>query len=361
MDTIIRAETFPAGELLAEELEARGWTQTDFAEILGRPVQFVSEVIAGKKEITRESAMQIGAALGTSAQMWLNLQDAFHLWEQSRDEVAVTKLDEVRTRALMRDLAPVPTLKKRGFITSETIQGQAEQLCHLLQITSLDEKPSFGLAARRANVEERLTSVQIAWASCARSLATQRPVVPYSQDRFEELAKRLAREVRSPDGFARIPEFFEACGVAVVYVEAFPSSKIDGCSFLLDGRPVIALSGRGKRLDKVLFTLLHEVAHVLLGHLTGERVLIVDDPDTASAENSDEAAADDLAGKLALPTPLPPAPARIRAEWIRNLADEYEVNPIVIIGRLQKAGDLDWRSALVKGAPNVDGILKDWK
>ena len=44
-----------------------------------------------------------------------------------------------------------------------------------------------------------------------------------------------------------------------------------------------------------------------------------------------------------------------------KIPDEYGVNPIVIIGRLQKAGDLDWRSALVKGAPNVDGILREWK
>lgn len=50
----VRAEVFPAGEFLADELVARGWTQADFADILGRPPQFVSEIITGKKEITRE-------------------------------------------------------------------------------------------------------------------------------------------------------------------------------------------------------------------------------------------------------------------------------------------------------------------
>ncbi|PJI55352.1 hypothetical protein CTI14_05635 [Methylobacterium radiotolerans] len=56
----------PAGDHLLEELTARGWTQAEFAGILGRPVQFLSEIINGKKEITRESAAQIGAALGMS-------------------------------------------------------------------------------------------------------------------------------------------------------------------------------------------------------------------------------------------------------------------------------------------------------
>lgn len=70
----VPAEVFPAGEFLADELEARGWTQAEFAAILDRPAQFVSEIISGKKEITRESATQIGAALGTSAEMWLSLE-----------------------------------------------------------------------------------------------------------------------------------------------------------------------------------------------------------------------------------------------------------------------------------------------
>lgn len=77
MNTPIAAELFPAGEILADELDARGWTQADFAEVLGRPAQFVSEIISGKKEITRESAAQIGAALGTSAEFWINLQDSY--------------------------------------------------------------------------------------------------------------------------------------------------------------------------------------------------------------------------------------------------------------------------------------------
>lgn len=67
------AEVFPAGEHLADEFEARGWTRMEFAEILGRPTRFVFEIIQGKKKLTREFAGQIGAALGTTAEFWLNL------------------------------------------------------------------------------------------------------------------------------------------------------------------------------------------------------------------------------------------------------------------------------------------------
>ena len=58
------ATPLPVGQILGKELDERHWTQGDFAEVLRRPVQFVSEIVNGRKEITRESAAQIAAALG---------------------------------------------------------------------------------------------------------------------------------------------------------------------------------------------------------------------------------------------------------------------------------------------------------
>ncbi len=70
---------FPPGDFIREELEARGWTQRDLAEIIGRPVQTVSAIVNAKKEITPQTAVALGAALGTSAAFWLNLQTAYQL------------------------------------------------------------------------------------------------------------------------------------------------------------------------------------------------------------------------------------------------------------------------------------------
>ena len=53
------AEIFPPGEMLKDELEARNWSQTEFAEIIGRPVRLINEIIAGKKAITPETAVQL--------------------------------------------------------------------------------------------------------------------------------------------------------------------------------------------------------------------------------------------------------------------------------------------------------------
>src|SRR5690348_6332563 len=178
--TVEPVEAFPVGDLLQEELESRGWTQADFAEILGRPAQFVSEIISGKKEITRESATQISAALGPSPEFWLRYQDAYYLWKQTQDAEGRQQLEDVRLRVQLNKLASLGILRRRGVITAENVQGQARQLCQLLEIDNLDERPHFAVASRRSNVDEELSSLQVAWLACVRRSARSRRVAAYS-------------------------------------------------------------------------------------------------------------------------------------------------------------------------------------
>lgn len=64
----------PPGEVLAEELAARGLTQSQLARQMGRPLQAVNEIVRGKKRITGETALQLADALGTSAELWMRLE-----------------------------------------------------------------------------------------------------------------------------------------------------------------------------------------------------------------------------------------------------------------------------------------------
>ncbi|RJQ87447.1 HigA family addiction module antitoxin [Amycolatopsis panacis] len=356
MDTTL-AEAFPAGEHLADELEARGWTQAEFAEILGRPTQFVSEIIQGKKEITRESAAQIGAAFGTSAEFWLNVQNSYFLWKQRLDPDIQEDLDDVKTRAKINALAPMAVLRKRGIITATSTAGQAQQLMQLMGIETLDEQPPWHMAARRANNDEPLTPTQNGWFACVRRAAATMSSHTFSHHMLEELAKQVSRLVRDPGDFKRLPEKFGAAGVRLVFVEAFPSSKISGASYADEAGPVIALSGRGHRLDKVLFTLLHEIAHVVRGDVSKNGKPLIDEDDHTLG---DEDQADELASGWVFDQPLPRPPSRIGAQWINAVANDRGVHPIVVIGRLQREGVLPWRTALVKNAPSATPYLKAW-
>src|SRR4030066_1482101 len=88
----IPAEGFLPGDLIKEELEMRGWTQDDLAEILGRTTSAVNEVITGKRGITVDTAKALGEAFGTGAEFWLNMESSYRLsLEKARPETVSRK------------------------------------------------------------------------------------------------------------------------------------------------------------------------------------------------------------------------------------------------------------------------------
>ena len=181
----------------------------------------------------------------------------------------------------------------------------------------------------------------------------------YDPKGLAAVAAQVTTMARSPEGIRDLPSAFADVGVRLVYLEAFPASKIDGCSLShADGGPVICISGRGKRLDKVLYTILHEAAHIHRGHLKKESY-IVDDQERRPTLGLEEEA-DREASAWVLPSPLPRVPDRVTAQWIESEADDMGVHPIVLIGRLQNAERLPWRTTLVKGAPSVTEHLAAW-
>lgn len=352
----------PVGELLGREIEARGWSQGDFAAVLDRPTQFVSEIVNGKKEITRESAAQIGAALGVSAEIWLNLQDQYLLAEQAKNQNTRTRLDEVRRRARLNDKGPIQLLKKRGYLNGATVDELEAEVKELFELKSLDHEPAFAAAAKRANRNEDISLLQRAWVACVRKEARQLPPEePYSRKKLKRLAATLSRTLKTAADFDELPILMSEVGVRVVYVEALPGAKIDGCAMVIDGYPVIGLSGRGKRLDKILFTLLHEIAHILLGHVDAKHLIVEDLDDKRESETERERQANDEAAALEFPAGFPLIPGRIGAAWVDRTADDLGVARIVVVGQLQHRGRLDWRTTLAKNAPAVNEVLGGWK
>src|SRR5271170_7183768 len=101
------AEVFPPGDVIKEELEERGWSQVELADIMGRPPRVVSEILSSKRAITPETAKGLAAAFGTTAAFWLNLEAIYQLSKTAHDDAGVQK------RALLYAKAPVKEMIKR--------------------------------------------------------------------------------------------------------------------------------------------------------------------------------------------------------------------------------------------------------
>jgi addiction module HigA family antidote len=74
-----RIPTHP-GVMLAEEfLNPMGLTQSRLAAHIGVPIQRINEIVRAKRGVTPGTALLLSAALGTTAEFWINLQTAHDL------------------------------------------------------------------------------------------------------------------------------------------------------------------------------------------------------------------------------------------------------------------------------------------
>ncbi len=70
------------GEILVEEfLKPLGISQVQLAERIRVPFQRVNTIANGKRGITPDTALRFARAFGTSPDFWLNLQQAWDLYQ----------------------------------------------------------------------------------------------------------------------------------------------------------------------------------------------------------------------------------------------------------------------------------------
>jgi antitoxin HigA-1 len=67
------------GAVLKDELEELGVTPTAFSRQIAVPPNRVSQIIAGKRGVTGDTALRFGHWFGMEPQFWLNLQAQWEL------------------------------------------------------------------------------------------------------------------------------------------------------------------------------------------------------------------------------------------------------------------------------------------
>lgn len=73
------------GAVLKDELEELSITPTEFARQIDVPPNRVSQIIAGKRGVTGDTALRFGHWFGMEPQFWLNLQAQWDLVQAERE------------------------------------------------------------------------------------------------------------------------------------------------------------------------------------------------------------------------------------------------------------------------------------
>jgi HTH-type transcriptional regulator / antitoxin HigA len=342
----VPAEVFPPGEFIRDELEARGWTQQDLAQILDRPLVAVNQIITGKRAITPETAKGLASAFGTSADVWLNMESAYQLSQIKTEE------SDVSDRAKLYTIAPVGDMIKRGWIDgAHRVGALRNQLERFYNTDDLDKLRPLEVAARKSGSYAKTEPVQLAWYYRAYSLARSAPAAKYDRNALISALPKLRALTQHPENIERVPAIMSALGIRFVLIEALQRSRLDGAAFWLDDdKPAVVLTLRYDRIDGFWHTLIHELIHIkngdkrsidadLVGGARGTesegKLPELEERTNAEACNT-LVSREKLDGFIFRTKPLYSKKAIIR------FAQANEVHPGIVVGQLQHRREIPW-------------------
>lgn len=82
--TLIKRRVHPGG-ILKDELDEMSVSPTELARQINVPANRISQIIAGKRSITGDTALRLGHWFGNEPQFWMNLQNQYDLASASEE------------------------------------------------------------------------------------------------------------------------------------------------------------------------------------------------------------------------------------------------------------------------------------
>ena len=335
----------PPGEVLEEELEARGMTQRELAARLGRPPQAINEIIRAKKSITPETAIGLGKVLGIDAQFWASLEADYRMTLARKREH-----DMLADNVQWLDEYPVREMLKRGWIQAGRDRpSRLKALMNFLGVAVAEPQTfhkAVGFRMTEAAHEKVSLGALAVWLRKGELEAHKVSTADYDDDAFTEALKRIrAMTTQPPDEF--LPAMSALCsgaGVAFCMVQELPKSGANGATrWLTDRKALIQMSIRNKWADIFWFTFFHEACH-LLKHRTQRRI-VIDGLDEDQDVEEIEAEADGFARDFL----IPPqdwmnfcAEGRFAPDSVKEFAQSVGIAPFIVVGRLQKEGHIGY-------------------
>lgn len=334
----------PPGRILSRELEARGWTQKELATIIGRPEQAISEIVNAKKQITPETARELAAAFGTSAALWVNLEASYRLHQAQKREVD----RNISRRARLRELAPIADLQKCGWIkNTDDLDELEREVCTFFNINSPNETPAILARLRHSAHRRPETNLLSAWAvHLEHRIRREAPLPRFRKKEVLAALPELLECAATVEGVKEVPGWLRSNGVHFVLEKHLPKTYVDGAALFADHRPAIALTLRYDRVDNFWFTLLHELAHLLLDH---QGVFL--DRLGGSSDDAENDGIEREANAQAKAWLFPEGVFEtflqggcFSKSCIANFAERQRRHPGIVVGRLQREGSVPYRT-----------------
>lgn len=335
------------GDILAEHLDVRGFSQKEFAARVEISEKHISHIMTGKRAVTAESACKFEMVLGVPAKYWMDLESQY-------------KLDSLRLEGRVKDASLIEWAKK--FPLKEMIaagwlpmvkswEEKADALLRFFAVTSSDAwEQQFGTVVaqcKRAVKKTPSSEALSAWIQRLDNQSRSADLPAFSREKLEAQIPAIKDCLAGnpPDLEAKLKGLLEDAGVFLAFEPHLPRTYVNGVTTWVQDRPAIQLSHRYPFLDILAFSLFHELAHVLLHK--GKAPRFVDLEEYGS--DSMEVEANTWAGETLIPNTSWDRftnKGELTTLSVRAFAKSNQVHPGTVVGRLAWERKIGWNDRL---------------
>lgn len=262
------------GEYLEEWIDDQGFSQQQTAELLGVSRKHVNEIVNGRASVTPETARRLERVSRIPADAWLRYEAAYRadLTRIADEENLARHVDDIDATAAtyLRSLgATTATRANPGRLVSDFLAfhrcGTWDVYLHLHESASQGD---YALAALKESGADVAPTALTTWLRAAELTERFERGRTYNYDETElraALPDLRTRSARPDQTMLRdIAGLLADVGVVFVVVEPPKSFPLLGMTRWIDKRvPVIQQTGRWGKDGFVVWTLFHELGHVL--------------------------------------------------------------------------------------------------
>ncbi|MCM1267656.1 MAG: HigA family addiction module antitoxin [Bacteroidales bacterium] len=322
----------PPGVTIKEQLNDRDMSQKEFAARMDMSEKHISRLINGDVQLTPEMAVRLEMVLGVPAGFWNNLEAIY------REKIIKAEAENAMdTDVELAKQIPYSEMAKFGWVpeTKDTKEKviYLRKYFEVVELSILANVQITRIACRRLAITEKSDLALMAWAQEAKIKARD---IQTSLISIKELIAAMP-ELRKmtllkPQEFCpQIKKSLADCGIALVFLPHLKGSFLQGASFPDGNKIVVGLTARGKDADKFWFSLFHELAHIVLGHVGQPNGTTEEDEKAADAWSEETLiAADDFES------------FRRKGDYSEKsvicFAREQGIAPGIVVGRMQMEG-----------------------
>ncbi|MCR5056182.1 MAG: helix-turn-helix domain-containing protein [Clostridia bacterium] len=322
----------PPGATIKEQLNDRFMSQKEFAARMDMSEKHISKLINGDVQLTPETAVRLEMVLGIPAKFWNNLEAIYReKLIKVREENSMDADAEIAKQFPYCEMAKLGWIEKTREVKEKVVN--LRKYFEVVELSLLGNEQITRIACRRLAITEKSDLALMAWAQEAKIKAREIQTLPINiKNLISAIPEIRNMTVQKPKDFCpKIKKCLADCGIALVFLPHLKGSFLQGASFMDGNKIVVGLTVRGKDADKFWFSLFHELAHIVLGHV-GQ---------INGTSEDDEKAADEWSGDTLITAEAFAAFRKNRDFSERSVirfADSQGIAPGIVVGRMQSEG-----------------------